>query len=385
MPRKHHNHPHHRSRRIDERRGRSRYQSHRPYVSPSDLIREDFQRMLYTMRLRTTEQAAENILMQSCEGHAQMGHGSFAGRKFPNTEMEDIVSALGRNPNVVAQQRQDLIDEVRDWACAAIDGKAPATLVNEEGDGLIGCGLLRQIEVNPPDVLRGLYLGGLRDDSDVRLEVEQSTGITIGGGRCYFVDTEVMHEMGIDGEQLARGGHADKIESYRQQKLIVDDPGPGKRDDRIRYMYVRERVGGGASDDAAILVGGKLYNISVALGVFLADAVDTLEKFVVNYADQDDDLAKHIEAHYPKLNLTRKDVQRMIWLNAVPADSEGRVPDSSLRHMMEIDKLTDQNALESHLAYIAGHTYSPLLIASEDVPNHEFYQWFEGRVKECPV
>jgi hypothetical protein len=341
--------------------------------------------MLYTMRLRTTEQATENILMQSCEGHAQMGYGAFAGRKFPNTEMEDIVAALGRNPNVVAQQRQDLIDEVRDWACEAIDGKAPRTLVNEEGEGLIGCGLLRHIEVNPEDVLRGLYLGGLRDDSDLRLEVEKSTGIRIGGGKSYFIDTDVMHEMGLDGDQLSQGAHAERIESYRQRGMIVDDPGPAKRDDRIRYMYVRERVGGGASDDAAILVGGKLYNLSVALGVFLADAIDTLEKFVVNYGDQDNDLARHIEQHFPKLALTREDVHRMIWLNAVPPEQKDHVPDSSLRHMIEIDKLTDQNALESHLAYLSGHSYSPLLIASEDVPNHEFYEWFEGRVKECAV
>jgi hypothetical protein len=367
------------------RRGRSRYQPERPHVSPSDLIREDFQRMLYTMRLRTTEQAMENILMQSCEGHAQMGHGAFAGRKFPNTEMEDIVAALGRNPDVVAQQRQDLIDEVRDWACKAIDGTAPRTLVNDEGEGLIGCGLLRHFEVIPEDVLRGLYLGGLRDDSDLRLEVEKSTGLRIGGGKSYFIDTDVMHQMGLDGEQLAQGGHADKIDSYRREGLIVGDPGPGKRDDRIRYMYLRERVGGGASDDAAILVGGKLYNLSVALGVFLADAIDTLEKFVINYADQDNDLARHIEQHFPNLKLTRQDVYRMIWLNAVPPEQTGSVPDSSLRHMMEIDRLTDQNALESHLAYLAGHSYSPLLIASEDVPNHEFYEWFEGRMKECPI
>jgi hypothetical protein len=341
--------------------------------------------MLYTMRLRTTEQAAENILMQSCEGHAQMGHGAFAGRRFPNTEMDDIVAALGRKETVVAEQRQALIDEVCDWADHAINGDAPRTLVNHDGEGLIGCGLLRHIEVNAEDVLRGLYLGGLRDDSDVRLEAEQRTGIRIGGGKLYFVDTDVMHQLGLNGDQLAQGAYADRIEAFRRDGLIVDDPGPAARDDRIRYMYIRERIGGGASDDAAILAAGKLYNLSTALGVFLADAIDTLEKFVVNYGDQDNDLARHIEQGFPKLNLKREDVHRMIWLCAVPPEDKGRVPDSSLRHLLEIDKVTDQNALESHLAYVSGHPYSPLLLGSEDVPNHDFYQWFEGRMKECPL
>jgi hypothetical protein len=378
MARKQH---HHHSRK--SRRDRARQQ--RPHVSPFALIREDFQRMLYTMRLRTTEPAAENILMQSCEGHAQQGHGAFAGRRFPNTEMDDIVAALGRNPAVVAEQRQTLIDEVCDWADHVMNGDARGTLVNDEGEGLIGCGLLRHIEVSPEDVLRGLYLGGLRDDSDVRREVEQRTGLRIGGGRLCFVDTEVMHQLGLDGDQLAQGAHADRIEAFRREGLIVDDPGPAARDDRVRYMYIRERLGGGASDDAAIIAAGKLYNLSVALGVFLADAIDTLEKFVVNYGDQDNELARRVEQGFAGLNLTRDDVHRMTWLCAVPPQEKERVPDSSLRHLLEIDKLTDQNALESHLAYLSGHPYSPLLLASEDVPNTEFYHWFEERAKECPI
>jgi hypothetical protein len=348
-------------------------------------MQEDFHRMLHTMRLRTTESTTELILMQSVEGHAHMGHGSFDGRRFPNTEMEDIVAALGRNPRVVAEQRQHLIDEVFAWADRAIEGQAGRTLVNEESEGLMGCGLLRQLEVDAPDVLRGIYLGGLRDDSELRLEVEKRTGLHIGGGRCRFIDVEVMHRMGLDGEQLARGQHGGKIEAYKREGLIVEDPGPEQRDDRIRYMYVRDRQGGGASDDAAILAGGKLYNRSVALGVFLADAIDTLEKFVVDYADQDEDLARHIERSFPDLNITLDEVNRMIWLCAVPPEEQPHVPDSSLRHLLEINRDSDQTALESHLAYLAGHPFSHQLLASEDVPNDEFYQWFESRLREFPT
>jgi hypothetical protein len=379
MPRK----KHHKHRR--KKGGKSRHHQRRPQTSPYDLIREDFQRMLYTMRLRTTEQAAENILMQSCEGHAQMGHGAFAGRRFPNTEMDDIVRALGRNPTVVAEQRQDLIDEVFEWASRAIEGKAPPSLVDEQGEGLIGCGLLRHIEVDPPEVLRGLYLGGLRDDSELRLQAERQTGIRIGGGCMRFIDTEVMRTMDLNGDQLAAGEHADQIEAYKREGLVVDDPGPDVRGDRIRYMYVRERRGGGASDDAAIIAAGKLYNLSAALGVFLADAIDTLEKFVVDYGDQDDDLARSIERDFDNLNLSIDDVYRLIWLNAVAPEETDTVPDSSLRHLLEIDKDTDQTALESHLAYVTGRPCSPMVLGHDDIPNADFYQWFEGQLKACPI
>jgi len=356
-----------------------------PAISPFGLIQDDFQRMLLTKRLRTTDDACEWILMQSVEGHAQMGHGVFSGERFPNTEMEDIVEALGRNPRAVASQRQGVIDEVREWATRAMNGSAPRTLVNEYGDGLIGCGLLRHLEVEPADVLRGLYLGGLRDDSEVRLEVERRTGARIGGGHCRFVNIEVMHQMGLDGEKLSQAAHGEEIEGFKQAGLIVDDPGPGAWDDpKIRYMYVRDRVGGGASDDAAIVAGGLLYNLSVALGVFLADAVDTFEKFVIDYEDQDADLARHLEATFPALGLNMEDVYRLTWICHAPHELEGKVPDSSLRHLLEVDRESDQTALESHLAHACGYPFADMPLGSEDVPNVEFYQWLEARIKACP-
>jgi len=30
-------------------------------------------------------------------------------------------------------------------------------------------------------------------------------------------------------------------------------------------------------------------------------------------------------------------------------------------------------------------SFSPQLLASEDVPNHEFYQWFEAKLRFCPI
>jgi hypothetical protein len=377
--------PKHKHRRRRKKGGKSRHRERRRHVSPWELVREDFQRMLYTMRLRTTEQAAENILMQSAVGHAQMGHGSFAGRRFPNTGMEDIVDALGRSPHLVGEQRQDLIEEVFAWCDQAIAGTAPSTLVNDRGDGLIGCGILRQIEVNPPDVLRGIYLGALRDDAELRLQVEKRTGLRMGGGRMRFIDLDVMEAMGLDGERLAIGEHAKDIDAYKQEGLILDDSEAPPRGANIRYMYIRERQGGGSSDDAAILAAGKLYNLSVALGAFLADAIDTLEKFVTDYADQDDDLARHIEADFSDLNIDIDDLMRMTWLCGVPPEQKDKVPDSSLRHLLQIDLRTDQTALESHLAYLQGNPYSPQEIASEDIPNTDFYPWFESHLQNCPI
>lgn len=353
-------------------------------VAPHHLIRQDFHQLVSSIRLRTSQVVEDLILMQSVEGHAHEGHGAFHGQRYVNTTMEDIVESLGRNPATVASQRQALIDETVDWAKAAMEGSEQKSLVDEEGNCLLDMGMFRQVEVNPADVLKGLHLGGLRDDLEVRLEVEQRYGIQIGGGRCYLVDVQVMEEMGLDAERLAHGEHADQIEDFRRRGLITDrQPEPGD-EDRIRYIYIRHRQGGGASDDAAIVAGGKLYNTSVALGIFLADAIDTLEKYVTRYSDQDYELAHLIEDRRPDLAADRDEVHRLTYLCAVPAEQKDKVPDSSLRHLLAIDRRTDQTALESHLAYIEGRRYTRMRLAMEQVDNRKFYRWFEERLQSSP-
>lgn len=356
-------------------------------MAPEQIIRIDFAELSASVNLRTSELVEDLILMQSIEGHAHEGHCAFRGRRFPNMSMKDTIAALGRHPEVVARQRQELIDEVFDWARRAIAGDNPTLLTTAEGDCLLDIGLFRQVEVDPPQVLRGLYLGGLRDDSDVRVEVEQATGIEIGGGRCHLVDIEVMERMGLDMEELAHGAHADQIEHFCAQGLIVDREQALRARGHVRYIYIRDREGGGTSDDAAIVAAGLLYGPSAALGGFLSDALDTLEKFVPleRYGDQDGDLSRLVEAEANGVEISRKELHRLTWMCAVPPEEAESVPDSSLRHLLAVDRSVDQTALESHLAYVQRRPYAPMSLAFERVENTEFYAWLEARVEACPL
>ena len=353
-------------------------------LAPAELIRADFRQLDQTVTLRTSQLVEDLILMQSIEGHAHEGHGAFRGRRFVNMTMDETVEALGRDPRVITAQRQTLIDEVVEWVELAMEGKAGEFLVTEEGEPFFDISTLRYIHVNPEEVLRGLVLGGLRDDVDVRLGVEQKYGIRVGGGRCYLVDVEMMEEMGLDGEKLAHGEFASQIEEFRRRGLIVDDCKDEADQERCRYLYIRHRQGGGTSDDAAICAGGKLYNRDVALGVFLADAIDTFEKYVPRYSDQDDDLARRIEKERRDLKATPEEIGRMIWLVAAPEGRAQEVPDSSLRYMLTVDRTCDQTALESHLAYVRGRPYAEMELAFERVPNRVFYEYFDKRLSEFP-
>lgn len=357
-------------------------------IPPADLIQEDFEALKASVVLRTNRFVEDLILMQSVEGHAHEGHGAFRGRRFVNTTLRDTVKALHRKPRAVAEQRQQLIDDIFDWARRCIDGNPKARLTDGDEEPFLGLGMFRHIVVDPGDILRGLYLGGLRDDVDVRAEVERERGVRIGGGRCYLVDVQVMREMGLDGEALSHGEHGHRIQEYRERGMILDacppEGAPEVTAERIRYMYIRHRMGPGASDDAAIAAAGRIYNRDVAIGVFLSDAIDTLEKYVPlsRYCDQDGELSKFIDRNFADLNISRKEVHRLTYLSAVPEGMAGQVPDSSLRHLLAVDRRVDQCALESHILYIQDKPYAPMLVAFEQVLNTRFYSWLEQRMNE---
>jgi hypothetical protein len=152
-------------------------------------------------------------------------------------------------------------------------------------------------------------------------------------------------------------------------------------DNSVSYQYIRFHEGPGASDDAAIVAGSLLFGGSVSVGVFLADAIDTLEKYVPagEYGDRDWDLAKEIERGYPDLNLTMDDVYALT--HVARGAEDGSVPDSSLRHLLRADRKVDQCAIEAHLLAASGEPYAPLSLGHRKVPSDQFYAEIKRRVK----
>lgn len=350
-------------------------------VAPVQLIRQDFGLLKSNEKLDTTSEIEDLIFMQSMEGRAHNGAGLFHKRYFVNTTIDDIVVALGRNPVVVKTKRQNLIDEVFQYAKLAIKDRAPAKLINNQGEPLLGIPLFKERKVNPQDILRGLYLGGLRDDAEIRKVADEKYKVHIGCGTCYLVNARIMEKLGLDGEKLAHEAHEKDIEKFKQVGLIVDIKKVNKGQEKyIRYLYIRHRVGPGQSDDAAMVAAGFLYNTDVALGVFLSDAVDTLEKYVLNFRDQDDEIAFYIRDNHPKLDITLDEVYELTYLAAIPEGKEEEVPDSSLRYFLTIDSNTGYSSLTTHLNFIEGKPYYPTAISYKRILVTEFYDYIKEKV-----
>lgn len=354
----------------------------RRHVAPYDLIARDFRELDALETLRTTWDNERLILMQSVQGHAHEGHCTFAGRRYPNTTIDDISRSLRLDPAVVRADRQKLIDEIQSYVDRVLTGEEEPPLANGEGKPLLGSSMFHNLHVAGRDVLRGLYLGGLRDDAEVRFEMESRYGITIGGGKCYLVNTKVMEDLGLDGEILAHGAHEDMIPYYRETGLIAADEGPDRGD--LEYMYIRYRRGLGASDDTSIVAAGMLYGLGTAVGVFLADAIDTLEKHVPVFSDQDNKLARKVKASYPNLDLAESDVRHLAFLSAIPEHSDIPVPDCSLRHLLLVDRSHDLTAIESHLLFVQRRHYGTIHIGHENVKNKDFYEYVREKVSSSP-
>lgn len=344
-------------------------------VAPPNTLREDFVALDAKTTLRCSYDVEQLILMQSIEGHAHEGHGLFYGRKYPNTTIDDIARSLRLDPDSVKEERQELIDEVMEFAGRLMNGDDVKYACNVDGEPLLRCGTFRHLELDPHGVLVGLYLGGLRDDAEIRAIAGQRYGIEIGYGKCCLVDQKVLRQLGLDGYDLARKGHEDEIEAFQNAGLFAHNGDPN-----VAFMYVRYQVGPGASDDAAILVAGKLYGLSAGVGCFLADAVDTIEKYVPEYSDQDSDISDYIGRNYPKLGVTRDDAADLAYLASIPPEMEGHLADSSLRHMLQINRKHDQSAIESHFAYLAGKPFSEMEIDRGECTNTQLYQYVERKV-----
>ncbi len=345
------------------------------------LIREDFNRLLDRERLNTTSEIERLVLLQSIEGHAHNGHGAFRQRRYVDVTTADAVRALGFNVNEVKAKRQRLIDAVFRWAQLAEREKQPDTLVDGDGKPLLGIPQFTDIRVEGRDILKGLYVGGLRDNVDIRKGVEDKYGVSIGGGSSYLVDTEVMRRMGFDGESLAHEAHEGEIERFRAEGLIVEMPDSEVDDDHVRYMYIRYREGNGHSDDAAVVTAGMLYERDVALGVFLADAIDTLDKYAPYYRDQDYEIGTVARSSRFFDESWNDALETVTFLAAIP-DENDDVPDSSLRYFLLIDRETERCALLSHLDFIEGRPTIPLLLGHNRVKNTVFYKYMRGILTE---
>jgi CBS domain-containing protein len=124
-----------------------------------------------------------------------------------------------------------------------------------------------------------------------------------------------------------------------------------------------------------------VWNRDVALGIFLTDAIDTLEKYTFKYQDQDSELSKYIKERFRRIDLTEEDLNKITYLSAIEEGMQDEIPDSSLRYLLSVDKKTGITMLRSHFNFIEGKPYVPVHTSPCRCAMYEFYNYVVDRVR----
>lgn len=340
------------------------------YLQPNEdyygLIKEDYDSMFSHNVIEVTPNVKRLMLMQSIPGHAASGHGKFAKRaRYINSHMGDVLKALKVSPARIAGERQELIDDIHEYATRFFKDPADKNLtrlVNANGEPLAGATMLFDEEVDPFGVIIGMYLGSTMDNYDTwRRRVHDRFKLQMGGGRNYALNLSKMRKYNLTLEMLSTEEHSpDQIADLIKKGIAIDR----KRvepDENVMSGYIRIVRGKGVSDDAAVLTAGIQYGRSAALGLFLIDAVDTWDKFtpMIHRFGQDELLGQIIQEGCNKKGIeypSRERVEEFIFLSAIDPMRATLYPDCSQRRFLLKEYRDDPNdptfAMQLHLNMI---------------------------------
>ncbi|MBI4447773.1 hypothetical protein HY643_02240 [Candidatus Woesearchaeota archaeon] len=346
------------------------------FIAPHDVLRREYFSLLDEVSLRTDEENRRLLLMQSFVGRAQNGNGHYCREKNVNTTMDDLVAfedeiknywslnkklTSGEVRDFIKKKRQERIDSAKGWVKRALKGEKLTHLADESDSPLFGVENFRNWQVkNPINVLKGIYYGSRMDNYEWRKKVNEKYGTEIGGGICCAINFQRMQEHDLDLFLLSKNAWSeDEIKKFKEEGVIVDET-KVESTMLIKNAYVRKKVGSGVSDDLALVMAGMLHGTDGFFGLFLADAIDTWDKYVPNiYAGgQDELLGDFIAQHISKQDIpSEEDVMKFIYAAAMPAHKKEFFSDNSQRYMLQIDDNLDQTALESHYKFVKGQKF----------------------------
>lgn len=358
-----------------------------------DLANRDYANLCSRIRLRTNDEIAELLFMQTVEGHAHEGHGAFRKqKKFSEITIEDVVCVLGFDTEEIKQERQKLIDEMKDFTCSIIRGNDVKRYSNKFGEPLFGAQFLEELEIkDPAAVLKGIYLGSRMDRyTGWRQKAEEIYGITIGGGECVGVNRKLARQKGITFRSIAKMPHTEEeINKMFAENILCSDV---ESSSEIVSSYVRKAKGKGTSDDLAVLLAGRLFGFDAAVGLYLTDAVDTWDKYVpfIYKHGQDEQLGDKIAKSEEKIRQKIKgfrlpsDEEVYRFISVIAEANYDNIISSSQRYFLQIDPNSGLSAIESHLEYIKGNKVPEVHIGyfSNKLTNHKMYKQFEAKYAE---
>ncbi|MBS3169759.1 hypothetical protein J4210_04705 [Candidatus Woesearchaeota archaeon] len=358
------------------------------------MVRTDLS-LAESVRLSLPRGDYHGLFVQTVLGHANEGHRHFYNRaKFPEVTLPDIIIAAGLDLDTIKQQRQDKIDEVREWIELAKQRKVDRLLV--KGRPLLGVEMLKDEVIDPEYVFRGMILAGLMDNYEWRqnavahynAKTIDNDDLVIGGGTSIVLDKQKLIEwkpFAID--ELAKGEATAEIwAELNNLGIITDTSNP-----HAEVVYVRKKKGLGTSDDTAFILAGELYKSagkvaarSAFWGAFIVDGVDTYDKCVMTPLEggYDELIGRELKKDFPGL-VPKETVYQLIYYSA--KGNSGYVVSSSHKRLIEFQEMARPRlpTLQQHLRFMeeGKGPDGSFKVGFERQPGSNFYSRVRRRVE----
>lgn len=343
------------------------------------------------------------VLPQSVLGRAQNGHGWFIDDdgiplKFTDATFDNICTVL-------EDQYPQLSNiKVRTWRNHQIDRLNSHILLNIEEDSmmleddegpLFGTSFLTGRQVNTQNLLKGMILAGHMDTFIFRRKMLgqypntfNGTPLQMGGGQIYVVHRDNFRKMalGNTGKRVFRNKQITELTNLN----VIDN-------EKVEYSYpiydqayFRLREGDGISDDLAMLYIGKIYGLDAMMGAFLMDAVDTYDKYLMQFypGGMDGRLTDRIVSATANLFdqplITDNEAYKMIHF-AAKENTPSIMLSSSHRRFIQYEDGSNKPTLLHHWAFLQGEKLNNIKLGFNRTPSHKFYKMVTKRFQSIDV
>ncbi|MBI4147132.1 hypothetical protein HY494_00600 [Candidatus Woesearchaeota archaeon] len=367
-------------------------------AEPSDplfksLVKKDLMEALRGGELALDERLREPLLVQTVLGHAQEGHKAFqeGGIKYPSATVANIIEAAGLEVSKIKNIRQEVIDQVFEWVELA--KKDQTNLLVIGGQPLLGIEFLRNYQINPEFVLKGMILAGMMDNYGWRQATIKRYGgktihdrqLKIGGGETHLIDARILRqEKPFFLEDLAEKEISDEtINDLRTKGIITAAGNP-----HAEVAYIRRKKGLGTSDDTAFIFMGEMYkkegwekSLSAFLGGFIVDGIDTYDKCTARPVEggYDERLGMEIRTALPSL-VSDDEITALIYYSAKSNGQE--VVSSSHKRLIQMVANADPKipTLLHHHKFMDTGKFASYRVGFERMPSKLFYNAVRERI-----
>lgn len=354
-------------------------------------VETDFDYLL-SLKFAAPRQSLQDLLPQSVLGRALNGHGWFVdddgvALRFVDASFDRICTILeaqdGQLTNLkIRARRNQQIDRLRQLVLTNI-ARPSFDLVDAAGP-LFDIDFLRGQRVETAHFLRGMLLAGWMDNHAWRDQTLNQKPLTfsktpleLGGGDIFVINRQRFAQIGL-GDTGARVFTAEDITSLKNLGVIEATQQEYNYPQQDQ-AYFRRSDGLGVSDDLALLYIGKRYGFDALLGAFLMDAVDSYDKFLLNFfpGGMDAQLAGHISRAWQKQSATPlvsdAEICGLIHFAAKQNTPSTRLS-SSHRRLIQFEEKCEQPTLLQHWRFLEGKPLNKIKLGFARVPAEEFYQ-----------